>query len=58
MKTNNVFLANSKGQLNYESPRVSMLQVELEHCIAAASVDNNSIKESWETETQQQEVEW
>lgn len=61
MKTNNVFLANSKGQLSYESPRVCMLQVELEHSIAAASINgetNNSIKESWGTETQEHEVEW
>nr|WP_315401353.1 hypothetical protein [uncultured Sphingobacterium sp.] len=54
-------MANSKGLLNYESPRVDMLKVELEHSIAAASVNgetNNSIKESWGTETQEHEVEW
>jgi len=58
MKTNKVFLANSAGQLSYESPRVGMLQVELEHSIAAASGMNNSINESWETETQAQDQEW
>lgn len=58
MKTNNVFLENAKGQPGYESPRISVLQVELEHSIAAGSVENNLIKESWETETQEQEVEW
>ena len=61
MKTKNVIVAGKTSQLCYESPRVTMLHVELEHSIAAASVQdvsNSSITESWGTETQQQEVEW
>lgn len=56
MKTNKVFLANSTGQLSYESPRVGMLQVELEHSIASGSIEPASNKQWEETESQSHEV--
>lgn len=41
----------------YESPRLHVQQLALEHSISAGSVQN-TVTESWETETQTKEMEW
>ncbi|MGJ1436951.1 hypothetical protein [Sphingobacterium multivorum] len=58
MKTNKENLINSNAQLVYVAPRITKQNVELEYSVAAGSVHNNSITESWQTETQSQDVEW
>lgn len=58
MKTNKENLMNSNAQLVYVAPRIAKQNVELEYSVAAGSVHNNSITESWQTETQSQDVEW
>jgi len=57
MKTNKENLANLNGRLPYESPRMNTQHVELEYSVAAGSV-NSAVTESWQTETQSQDVEW
>ena len=58
MKTNKENLMGSNAQLVYVAPRIAKQNVELEYSVAAGSVQNNSITESWQTETQSQDVEW
>jgi len=57
MKTNKENLANLNGRLPYQAPRVNAQNVELEYSVAAGSV-NSSVTESWQTETQTQEIDW
>lgn len=57
MKTNKENLANLNGRLPYEAPSMHAQNVELEYSVAAGSV-NSSVTESWQTETQTQEIDW
>ena len=57
MRTNEENFTTGNGRLVYEAPRVSMHTIALEYSIAAGSVQG-SVTESWQTETQSQEVEW
>jgi len=60
MKTNTTNLANLNGR-PYEAPRVNAQNVELEYSVAAGSAQgsvNGSMTESWQTETQTQEIDW
>ncbi|WP_104384521.1 hypothetical protein [Sphingobacterium sp. HMA12] len=61
MKTNTKNLANQNGRLPYEAPRMNALHVELEYSVAAGSTQgsvNGSMTESWQTETQSQDLDW
>ncbi len=61
MKTNTKNLANLNGRLPYETPCVNALHVELEYSVAAGSNPGSvsgPMTESWQTETQSQDVEW
>ena len=53
MKANKAKLMDVKGKMPYESPSVKKQHVELEYRVAAGSVN-----ESWNTETQGQDLEW
>ncbi|MEI2275573.1 hypothetical protein OHD16_25855 [Sphingobacterium sp. ML3W] len=57
MKTNTKNLANLDGRLPYEAPCMNVQNIALEYSIAAGSV-NSSVTESWQTETQTQEIDW
>jgi len=57
MRTNKDNITHVKDRIRYEAPRMTIQNVELEYSVAAGSV-NNSLMESWQTETQSQEVEW
>ncbi len=57
MKTNKENLANLNSRLPYVAPSMNVQNVELEYSVAAGSV-NDSVTESWRTETQSQDVEW
>ncbi|WP_343563112.1 hypothetical protein [Sphingobacterium sp.] len=61
MKTNKENLANLNGRLPYEAPRMYAQNVELEYSVAAGSAQgsiNGSMTESWQTETQTQDIDW
>lgn len=61
MKTNKENLANLNSRLPYVAPSMNVQNVELEYSVAAGSVQgsvNGSMTESWQTETQSQDVEW
>ena len=58
MKTQKTNLISKIDRLVYVTPTVKEQHVELEYSVAAGSVHNNSITESWQTETQSQDVEW
>ncbi|WP_418359269.1 hypothetical protein [Sphingobacterium detergens] len=61
MKTNKENLANLNGRLPYVAPRVNAQNVELEYSVAAGSTQgsvNGSMTDSWQTETQTQEIDW
>ena len=45
------------SRLPYVAPCVNAWYVELEYAVAAGSV-NGSMTESWETETQSQDLKW
>lgn len=56
MKTEKENLTNLIGRLAYETPRITVLQIEMEQGIAAGSTDP-SAKQQWdETETQSHDV--
>ena len=61
MKMQKENLTKLNGRLPYEAPRVNAQNVELEYSVAAGSNPgsmNGSMIESWQTETQSQDVEW
>jgi len=61
MKTLKENLIKLNDRLTYEAPRVDVQKIELEYSVAAGSTTgsvNGSMTESWQTETQSQEVEW
>ena len=50
-----------KDFLNYESPKIEVINLELEQCIAASVAPNqNYITETWENtdDTQSKDIEW
>ncbi|UQA73954.1 hypothetical protein K2F45_19365 [Sphingobacterium siyangense] len=56
METNKEKLANDNGRADYVAPRLNVRKIELEHGIAAGSV-NPSTKQQWEeTDTQSHSV--
>lgn len=61
MKTNKENLANLNGRLPYEAPSMNVQNIELEYSVAAGSSQGSvdgSVTESWQTETQTQEIDW
>lgn len=57
MKTKNEILLNADVRVPYETPCVKTQNVALEYSVAAGSVQG-TVTESWQTETQSQDVEW
>ncbi|MGB3063232.1 hypothetical protein [Sphingobacterium thalpophilum] len=57
MKIEKQISVHERGGLPYEAPSMKVQNVELEYCVAAGSVQG-SMTESWQTETQSQDVEW
>ncbi|GEM_PF-4961031 len=47
-----------ENKKTYESPKVEEIQVALEYGIASASVEPNSMKESWESNSSNHDLEW
>ncbi|MVZ63656.1 hypothetical protein [Sphingobacterium humi] len=42
----------------YETPYLKVYEVELEYGIAAASINDNSMSQSWEDSSSSHDVEW
>lgn len=58
MKTEKKKIEIVRDLLPYQSPRITVQEIEMEYSIAAGSMQSNSITESWENETQTQDAEW